>query len=126
VLYVSPTSERETGYLPEERVGANAFEMIHPDDVERASGIFAEMLKKPGLHPPIEFRVPHKDGSWRYLEHVANNLLDDPNVGGIVINSRDVTERKAAQARVEASEAELRALFEAMEDIILVFASESN
>jgi diguanylate cyclase (GGDEF)-like protein/PAS domain S-box-containing protein len=95
VLYVSPAVQRVTGYNPEEQVGTNAFGSVHPDDTERALNTFAEVLKRPGLHPPLEFRVPHKDGSWRYLEHVVNNLLDDPAVRGVVVNSWDVTERKA-------------------------------
>jgi diguanylate cyclase (GGDEF)-like protein/PAS domain S-box-containing protein len=95
VHYVSPAVERVTDYKPEERIGTNAFGSVHPDDRDRALDTFAEVLKKPGLHPPLEFRVPHKDGSWRYLEHVVNNLLDDPAVRGVVVNSWDVTERKA-------------------------------
>jgi len=100
VRYISPALERVTGYKPEERVGTNAFGSVHPDDRERALGIFAEVLKKPGLHQPLEFRVPHKDGSWRYLEHVVNNLLDDPAVRGMVITSRDVTKRKALEKQL--------------------------
>src|SRR5215204_5011977 len=95
VHYVSPAVERVTGYKPEEQVGTNAFGSVHPDDREQALNTFAEVLKRPGLHPPLEFRVLHKDGSWRYLEHVVNNLLDDPAVRGVVVNSWDVTERKA-------------------------------
>jgi PAS domain S-box-containing protein len=76
VRYVSPAVERVTGYRPEEQVGTNAFGSVHPDDRDRALDTFAEVLKRPGLHPPLEFRVPHKDGSWRYLEHVVNNLVD--------------------------------------------------
>src|SRR5215218_2075282 len=95
VRYVSPAVERVTGYKPEEQIGTNAFGSVHPDDKEQALNTLAEVLKRPGLHPPLEFRVPHKDGSWRYLEHVVNNLLDDPAVSGVVINSWDVTERKA-------------------------------
>src|SRR5215203_4008558 len=95
VHYVSPAVERVTGYKPEEQVGTNAFGSVHPDDREQALNTFAEVLKRPGLHPPLEFRVPHKDGSWRYLEHVVNNLLDDPAVRGVVVNSWDVTARKA-------------------------------
>src|ERR687898_549223 len=95
VRYISPALERMTGHKPEEQIGTKAFASVHPDDRERALGIFAEVLKKRGLHPPVEFRVPHKDGSWRYLEHVVNNLLDDPAVRGVVVNSWDVTERKA-------------------------------
>src|ERR671912_1449288 len=100
VLYVSPAVQRVTGYNPEEQVGTNAFGSVHPDDTERALNTFAEVLKRPGLHPPLEFRVPHKDGSWRYLEHVVNNLLDDPAVRGVVVNSRDVTERKALEEQL--------------------------
>src|SRR5215216_2983609 len=95
VRYVSPAVERVTGYKPEEQIGTNAFGSVHPDDKEQALNTLAEVLKRPGLHPPLEFRVPHKDGSWRYLEHVVNNLLDDPAVRGVVVNSWDVTERKA-------------------------------
>ena len=95
VRYVSPAVERVMGYKPEEQVGTNAFGSVHPDDRYRALDTFAEVLKRPGLHPRLEFRVPHKDGSWRYLEHVVNNLLDDPAVQGVVVNSWDVTERKA-------------------------------
>ena len=50
--------------------------------------------------PPVEHRARRADGSWRYLESVGNNLSDDPSVGGIVINSRDVTERKALEERL--------------------------
>ncbi|HEU4848283.1 MAG TPA: PAS domain S-box protein, partial [Rubrobacteraceae bacterium] len=67
IIYISPAAERMMGYKPEERVGTNAFDSVHPDDRERASGIFAEILKTPGSHLPLEFRVQHRDGSWRYL-----------------------------------------------------------
>src|ERR671920_1256845 len=100
VIYISPAVERVTDYKPEERVGTNAFDSVHPDDRERAAGIFAEILKSPGLHPPLEFRVPHKNGSWRYLEHAVNNLLEDPAVRGVVVTSWDVTERKALEEQL--------------------------
>jgi len=97
VRYTSPAVEKVMGYKPEEQVGTNAFESVHPDDRDRALDTFAEILKRPGLHPPLEFRLPHKDGSWRYLEHIVNNLLDDPVVRGVVITTRDVTERNAME-----------------------------
>ena len=111
VRYISPAVERVTGYKPEEQIGTNAFDAVHPDDRDRASSIFAEVLKRGGLHQPLEFRVPHKDGSWRYVEHVVNNLLDDPAVRGVVVTSRDVTERKRADD-------ELRRLNESLEQRI--------
>src|SRR5215213_8127385 len=100
VRYISPAVERVTGYKPEGQIGTNALGSVHPDDRDRALGIYAAVLKNCGLHQPVEFRVPHKDGSWRYLEHIVNNLLDDPAVRGVVVNSRDVTERKALEEQL--------------------------
>jgi len=93
----SPAIESVLGRNPGERLGTSAFDWIDPDDVELALNVFAEILDKPGVHPPIEFRVPHADGSWRYLEHTVSNLLDDPDVRGIVVASRDITDRKALE-----------------------------
>jgi diguanylate cyclase (GGDEF)-like protein/PAS domain S-box-containing protein len=112
VRYISPAVERVTGYKPEERIGINAFSSVHPDDREQALNTFAEELKEPGLHAPLEFRVPHKDGSWCYLEHVVNNLLDDPAVSGVVVTSRDVTERKEAERKLREAEQKYRTLIE--------------
>ncbi len=111
VRYESPAIERVLGYRPEERVGKQAFDYAHEDDLERMRGLFAEVVKKPRTYPPVEFRVMHADGSWRYLEAVFNNLLDDPRMHGVVMTSRDVTERKRAEdIRVRrARQAELRA-----------------
>ena len=100
VHYESSALERVMGYRPEDQVGTNAFDWVHPDDVEQALIIFAEVLSTPGFHPPVEFRAPHKDGSWRYLEHNINNLLDDPDVRGIVITSRDITESKKLEEQL--------------------------
>jgi PAS domain S-box-containing protein len=104
IRYISPAVERVLGYRPEELVGTKAFDHVHPDDLEEALGIFAENLSEPGVHPPLEFRVVHKDGSWRYIEHVANNLLDDSAVKGMVVNQRDITGRKQAGEQLRESE----------------------
>src|SRR5215204_58145 len=112
VRYISPAVERVTGYRPEEQIGTSAFGFVHPDDREQALDTFAELLKEPGLHPPLEFRVPHKDGLWCYLEHVVNNLIDDPAVSGVVITSREVTERKEAERKLRKAEQRYRTLIE--------------
>src|SRR5918993_778931 len=112
IRYISPAVERVTGYSPEEQIGISAFGFVQPDDREQALNTFAEVLKEPGLHPPLEFRVPHKDGSWCYLEHVVNNLLDDPGVSGVVVTSRDVTERKESESKLREAEQRYRTLIE--------------
>jgi len=120
IRYVSPALEKVTGYRPEEHAGANAFDSVHPEDKQRALGLFAKILKTPGGHLLIEFRVPHKDGSWRYLEHVVNNLLDDPSVNGIVVTSRDVTERKESEERLRRAEERYRTLVERVPAVVYV------
>ncbi len=109
ICYESPAVERVLGYAQDELLGIDAFALVHPDDVVRVRGLFQEALRKPGVNVPAEFRFQHKDGSWRWLEVIGTNLLDDPAVGGVVVNSRDVTERK----RVEWERAELLAREEA-------------
>src|SRR5918998_1927270 len=99
-LFESPAIERVLGYRPEGQIDTNAFSWLHPDDVEQALNIFAEVLQTPGLHTPMEFRVPHADGSMRYLEHSVNNQLHDPDIRGIVISSRDITDRKALEEQL--------------------------
>jgi PAS domain S-box-containing protein len=120
VRYINPAVERVMGYKPEEQIGTNAFDAVHPDDRDQALGIFADAMTRPGLHPPLEFRVPHRDGSWRYVEHVIDNLLDDPAVRGIVVTSRDVTERKHAEMRAQEAALRYRTLVEQIPAIVYI------
>ena len=98
--YVSPSYERVLGHKPEDVLGTDGSRILHPDDNERVREFIARVLEKPGLHPPMRIRVRHEDGSWRHLESTLNNLIDDPNVRGIVVNSRDVTERKEIEEQL--------------------------
>jgi PAS domain S-box-containing protein len=100
IRYVSPAVKRILGYRPEELIGTNAFDYVHPDDIEFVSNSFAEALEKPGVLPPIEFRLRTSDGSWRHMEVIRNNQLGDPAVRGVITNSRDVTERREVEGRV--------------------------
>jgi len=99
--YQSPSIERILGYDPEENLGDNAFEWMHPDDRVEMAELFAESV---GSDEPIrtgEYRLKHKDGSWRYMESIGIDRREDPAVGGIVINSRDVTERVKREKELE-------------------------
>ena len=104
IRYESPSIERILGYKPEELVGKNAFELVHPDDRPRIMAIFQANLSLPGSITPIEVRFRHNDGSWRTLEATGNNLLQEPGVAGIVVNSRDITERKRTEDVLHATE----------------------
>ena len=111
VRYVSPAVERVLGYRPEEMVGTLALDYVHPEDVEYMSRSFAQTLEKPGVHPPIEYRARTADGSWRHMEAIRSNWLDDPHIAGVVANVRDITERKEAEEEKarQARNAQLRA-----------------
>jgi diguanylate cyclase (GGDEF)-like protein/PAS domain S-box-containing protein len=74
----------------------DASTVIHPDDVQTAMDAWAKVVGTPGINTPMVLRVRHDDGSWRWVESIANNLLDDPEVGGIVVTTRDITERQHA------------------------------
>jgi nitrogen fixation negative regulator NifL len=114
IRYESPSIERVLGYKPEELVGCNAFEFIHPDDVGLIQEIFTEELSQDGRTTSCEFRFRHKDGSWRVFEGTGKNLLDDPAVRGVIVNSRDITGRKRMEEALRVSEQRYRGVFESM------------
>jgi PAS domain S-box-containing protein len=91
--FTSPSIERAWGYTPEEVMGAVELELVHPDDVERVRAEYAKIWARPGIGPPVEYRIRHKDGHWIHLEATANNLREDPEVEGMLIIHRDITER---------------------------------
>jgi PAS domain S-box/PAS domain S-box len=97
ILYSSPAITRILGYSLDEFVGRNLFTLIHPDDVGEARQRFGGILAD---HPQparmIDLRYRHRDSSWRYIEVLRSNRLDDPAVRAIVVNYRDVTERRQA------------------------------
>ena len=99
IRYQSPSVERILGYGQEETLGDNTFDYVHPEDLSKVEMAFAEGLKDHLRRPSVEYRFRHKDGSWRWIESVGTNMLTDPEVGGYVVNSRDVTARRTAEER---------------------------
>jgi diguanylate cyclase (GGDEF)-like protein/PAS domain S-box-containing protein len=98
ITYASPAFRRMLGYREDARVGQNVFDLVHPDDQHTVRARFGEHLAGLAQSASFEFRFLAADGSWRHIEALANNLLDDPAVGGVVFNCRDVTERKRAES----------------------------
>ncbi|MDX2030968.1 MAG: PAS domain S-box protein [Blastocatellia bacterium] len=104
VVYASLAYERILGYKPEEIVGQYAQGRLHPDDAERVVTEGMRLIESPGSSVTLEFRSRHKNDSWRWLEMTITNLLRDPSVRAGVINFRDITQRKLAEAALRASE----------------------
>lgn len=91
--YNSQAMQRVLGYESAELLGRSAFSLVHEDDVERVRDNFFASVANPDLTITKKFRIRHKDGSWRYMESICKSMLDDPEIGGVVVNSRDVSER---------------------------------
>ena len=100
-LYNSPAYERILGYTPTELGETSSFEQIHPDDRFRVLNAARE-ARETGIGKRLEYRVKHKDGTWRVLESAASTIRDDKGeVAKLVIVNRDITERKRAEAQLE-------------------------
>ncbi|MEX2247829.1 MAG: EAL domain-containing protein [Dehalococcoidia bacterium] len=123
-VYVSPSVERIMGYTPDVLQELGVVPLLHPDDLERGSQSLAGVLATEGVHPPTEVRLRHRDGSWRDIELIANNMLHDPTVGGVVFNARDVTDGKRAEMALRQSEERFRSLVQNGSDIITVMNSD--
>ena len=100
VRYQSPSITRLLGYKPEEMIGRVAMEFIHPDDQRRMGKAFA-MLSTSDERMEMTFRLRHHNGQWRTFEAVGTNMLDEQVVDGLLVNSRDITERKEAEERIQ-------------------------
>jgi PAS domain S-box-containing protein len=110
--FATPALQRILGYTFEEIQGTSSFERMHPEDRERLQGIFGELMHRPGGSVAASYRHRHKDGTWRWLDGIATNLLHVPSVQAIAINYRDVTQHKEDAAALAASERRYRMLYE--------------
>jgi len=113
IRYQSPSVEKIFGYKSEEMIGKNILEFVHPDDSSRITKDFTEFIKKRGsIGTLTEYRVKHKNGYWIDCESTRNNQLNNPNIRGIVANTRDITERKKIEQLIKESEGKFRMLSE--------------
>lgn len=120
VTYESPSVEAVLGYAPGEIVGPGRLARVHPDDVGAALTAVTGLIGRPGESASCEYRIRARDERWRVLESVATNRLHDPAVLGIVINTRDVTERRETEAALRATTTRLENLVQNLQAGVLV------
>lgn len=99
IIYESPSVERLLSYPAKHLLRRNLFELVHPDDREKTLQAIEECLSRPGVIFRGELRLRRGDGGWRRIEFIGRNLFHDPAVQGIVINSRDISERTPSVGR---------------------------
>jgi len=100
VTYISPAVERVLGYAADEALGVTVYTLVHPGDAKRLTRMYTRVSKTPRAQRTIEARLRHRDGTWRRLDIIGTNLCDDPEIQGIVVNARDITERKTFEERL--------------------------
>ena len=116
ILEGSPAIERVLGHPAADCVVRSVFDLIHPDDLPRARRALSRSAAKPGRgNIPGEFRVRHRDGTWRIMQVAVNNRLEDPAVAALIVNGREVTE----QRRTQDADARLAAIVESTKDAII-------
>ena len=101
ISYVSPASQHVWGHAAEMLAGTSVFGLIHPDDRGAAQAFLNDVLDQPSTNMTTELRILHAAGTWHDFEVIANNLLDQPAVAGIVMTYRNVTERKAFERQLQ-------------------------
>lgn len=116
IVYESASLEHLLGYPPESVVGQSAFSFVHPEDAPRVIAMFTEAVAEPRSTRQLTLRLRHADGSYRHFEINATNRLDDAAVAGVVVTSRDVTDRVAAEERLRRLQTRLAGVLDGTED----------
>ena len=101
IRYASPSHERALGYPPEELVGHCAFDFLHPDDLLRVVQTYRGAIASRNQNSLAEFRFRHRDGSWHGFEGVAKIALDDPQVRGVIVTTREIDDRTRAEHELQ-------------------------
>ncbi|MDX1744568.1 MAG: histidine kinase N-terminal 7TM domain-containing protein [Halobacteriales archaeon] len=107
VTYASPSTAAVIGYDPDDLVGQNALSMVHPEDMDRVITALEECLEAEGDEVSVVYRYQHGDGSWRWYDSRGRNLLHESAINGVVVHTRDITERKARERALERQNARL-------------------
>jgi PAS domain S-box-containing protein len=126
IRYATPSIQKILGYPLADRIGKNFLEWVHPEDLYRTKEIFTQTYLSTGRTMAVDFRARHRDGTWRFLEASVTNLFNHPAVEGMVLNARDVTERKKADEALRDRERYFRALTENAYDVVYVMDKEGR
>ncbi|MBI2709813.1 MAG: EAL domain-containing protein [Actinobacteria bacterium] len=120
ITFASPASHRLLGLRPEELLATTPLERIHADDRPLAEAVLVKRRGEGDVHGPLELRIQHRDGSWRWFEVLARDVGPSEDLHGSIVNCRDISDRKEAELEVVRSEARFRALVQNVGDVVAV------
>jgi PAS domain S-box-containing protein len=126
IVYTGPSVERILGFTPEEIGGFSALEFMHPDDLPGALEQLGRIVDNPGTLFTAEYRARHKDGSWRDMEAMGMTMLPDSAAEGVIVNARDVTERRLAERALREREEHFRSMIENGSDYLMIVAPDTT
>jgi len=109
--FISPAARRMLGYAGTDLLSDDPGEFTHPDDMAEVVGQLGRIIQDPSYSPTLQYRFRHKDGSWRWIESTFINHLADPDLRAIVINFRDITQRRQTETALYVSEALFSGIF---------------
>ncbi|MEM7582701.1 MAG: EAL domain-containing protein [Acidobacteriota bacterium] len=120
ILYQSLASERLLGHSAPNLIGQDFYQLMHEEDRERFKAALQETLQEAGATVTSQIRLRHSDAHWCTFESLCQNLSQNPVVGGIVVTSRDVTERRRVEAALQRERALFQQLFHNSPDGIVI------
>ena len=124
--YKSPNIEKYFGWKPEDLVGFDGWHTVHPDDIERISKEFGELIKVENNAKTVEYRYKCKDGSYKPIELTATNLVNDKIINGVLLNYHDITDRKEAENLLEQTRQNYETFFNTIDDFLWVLDEQGN
>ncbi len=127
IVYASPSITKILGYKVEEYIGKNIFDFINEEDTAIAKNLIESVKKTPGeIISNVQFRFRNNEGKWMWHEATAHNLLDDPAIGAIVLNYRDITGRKKAEQEILLQKSYFQQLFENSPEGIVILDNQDR
>ncbi|MDF1505266.1 PAS domain S-box protein [Roseisolibacter sp. H3M3-2] len=120
ITYVAPSVERILGYRPDEILGQRPTDLVHPEDVDAVMATIGKLLERPDETFTIQFRKRHRDGSWRWIENVANTFVRGSLEGGLMANCRDITDRVEAERELRERDLHFRRMIEHASDHVMI------
>ena len=124
--YKSPNMVKWFGWQPQDLIGTDGWLTVHPDDLERIQIEFFKLLEKDLSVTTVEYRYKCKDGSYKPIELTATNMVNDPVIGGVLLNYHDITKRKEAEVFLAQTRQNYETFFNTIDDFLFVLDVKGN